>query len=197
MVVSDVTKNEPVAAYGRSKREAEEHVAKLAERGVLAISLRPPLVVGADAKGNWAGLQKLAATGIPLPFGGIHNERSFIGVWSLAEMIAHLCRSDWHSELSGNYCVADPGFLSLPDIVTELRSGMGIPARLFSVPSAIFDWAGALSGRRRQFAGLTGNLRVDPSRFLERFGFKPALPVREAIRHSGADYISGAKGGAR
>ena len=48
--VDDRSDAPPVTAYGRSKRAAEAHVAGLAATGVFAISLRPPLVVGAEAR---------------------------------------------------------------------------------------------------------------------------------------------------
>ncbi|MGB3389412.1 MAG: NAD-dependent dehydratase, partial [Pseudaminobacter sp.] len=178
----------PTTTYGRSKREAEQHVGRLAESGILALSLRPPLVVGAEAKGNWASLQKLAVSGIPLPFGSVRNARSFISVHSLSEAISHLCSATWSNDLSGEYCLADPGFLSLPDVITDLRAGMGIGSRLLPCPPVALEWFGIATGRRRQIAGLIGDLKVDPSRFMERFQFAPSLPIREAIRQSGADY---------
>lgn len=193
--ITDDTQGEPTTAYGRSKLEAEKHVGRLARSGILAVSLRPPLVVGAAAKGNWAGLQKLAASGIPLPFASIRNARSFISAHSLAEAVSHLCRSTWPKELSGRYCLADPGFLSLRDVVEELRAGMGMGARLLPCPATVFGWLGAATGRRRQMAGLTGDLKVDPSRFIERFRFSPSLPIREAIRRSGEEYGRQVRGG--
>jgi nucleoside-diphosphate-sugar epimerase len=181
----------PVTAYGRSKRAAEEHVTALAARGVFALSVRPPLVVGAEARGNWALLQRLAHTGIPLPFASVANQRSFVSVGTLCDAISVLTtQKKWDARLSGNYCIADEERLSLPEIVGELRRGMGLPPRLFACPPAIFAALGRLSGRKRQLAGLTGNLRVDASRFFATFAFKPAMPIREAIRQSGAAYAA-------
>ncbi|WP_019172959.1 NAD-dependent epimerase/dehydratase family protein [Pseudaminobacter salicylatoxidans] len=187
--IGDRTNSEPVTAYGRSKREAERHVRRLAEAGAFAVSLRPPLVVGADARGNWASLQALAATGLPLPFAGIGNCRSFISVRTLAEAIAVLCDGDKPITASGNYCLADLPPISLPDLMRELRAGMGMQARLFSCPSAFFDMLGTITGRRRQIAGLTGDLRVDASRFYDTFGFHPSQGLPEAIRQSGKEYM--------
>jgi UDP-glucose 4-epimerase len=188
--IDDRSDEPPVTAYGRSKRAAEDHVAALAASGVFAISLRPPLVVGAEARGNWALLQRLAHTGIPLPFASIANQRSFVSVATLCDAISALTAQKSEARLSGNYCIADEERLSLPEIVRELRRGMGLPPRLFACPPAIFAALGQLSGRRRQLAGLTGNLRVDASRFFATFAIKPAMPIREAIRQSGAAYAA-------
>lgn len=123
----------PESAYGRSKIVAEEALA--AARGdMLAISLRPPLIIGAEAPGNWAALQRLAATGLPLPFGSVDNRRSLIGVDALAETIAGLCRRVHEPALSGNYCIAGTPPVSLRTMITELRAGMGMPPSFALLP---------------------------------------------------------------
>jgi UDP-glucose 4-epimerase len=188
-IVSDLTDTGPVSSYGRSKRAAEARVRQLAAAGRFAISLRPPLVVGAGASGNWRSLQKLAALGLPLPFASVRNRRSFISIQSLTQAIALLCSRSWPPSYSGDYCIADPDLLSLPQIVVELRSGMGRKPSLFPCPPTLLDALGAVTGRGRQIAGLTGSLRVDSSRFATTFNFVPELSIREAIRVSGKEFI--------
>lgn len=186
--IDDKTADKPATPYGHSKRTAEQHLRVLSENGAFAVSLRPPLIIGAEAKGNWALLQAVAMTGLPLPLASIVAKRSFVSVQSTAEAIVKLCSSNWASDLSGDYCLADPESLSLPEVLAALRDGMGLPARLFAFPPRAFAAAGALTGRRRQLAGLTGSLEVDASRFYSAFAFAPTLPLREAIRQSGAAY---------
>ena len=192
----------PESAYGRSKVAAEEALA--AARGdMLALSLRPPLIVGAEAPGNWAALQRLAATGLPLPFGSVENRRSLIGVDALAEAIAGLCGRDWQPVLSGNYCIAGTPPVSLRAMITELRTGMGIPSRLFSFPTPLLNAALLVMGRRRQAEGLFGDLVLDDSRFRQTFAMEAAensADMRETIHRSGAGYArarTGGRGGAR
>lgn len=192
----------PGSAYGRSKLAAEEALAAV-EGDMVAISLRPPLIVGAEAPGNWSRLQRLAATGLPLPFGSIENRRSLIGVDSLAETIAGLCGHDWQRAQSGSYCIAGTPPVSLRTMITELRAGMGIPARLFSSPTRLLSAALLAMGRRRQAEGLFGDLVIDDSRLRQTFAMKAAddsADMRETIRLSGAGYArarSGGHGGVR
>ncbi|SJZ86862.1 UDP-glucose 4-epimerase [Consotaella salsifontis] len=187
-VVDDALDEEPLDLYGQTKREAEKCVEGLAHRGAFAISLRPPLVIGSEAKGNWRSLMKLAATGWPLPFASVRNERSFISVQTLAEAIVLLCGRAWPAEASGEYAIADPAPLSLAEVIRLLRVGMDLPQRIFFCPPAAFELMGKLTGRSRQVAGLTGSLRIDPSRFYSTFGFTPTLSLAEAIRMAGRDY---------
>lgn len=187
--IDDATAILPSTGYGRSKLMAETEVRRLADAGIFAISLRPPLVVGAGARGNWAALQKLARTGLPLPFGSLHSRRSFVSVQTLTEAIFALCDKVHVSSLSGNYCIADPERLSVPEVITALRDGMRMPPRLFSCPVSLFSTIGAMTGRQRQLAGLIGPLEVNSSRFFTNFGFRPSTPLTETIRRSGAEFI--------
>lgn len=188
VVIDDHTDNAPFTPYGRSKRAAEAHVLDLPVRGVFSATLRPPLIVGYDAKGNWGSLQRLAASGLPLPFGRVCNRRSLVSVETVADAIARLCSCQWHLEKSGAYCLADDGVISLAEIMTELRAGMGIPDRLFSVPpSAIYALA-RLTRQHQRAAGLLGDLQVDGRRFRDTFEFGRAPTIRQSIRDSGQKY---------
>lgn len=190
ITVDDKSDFPPPTAYGRSKRAAEKPVHELREKGMLAVSLRPPLIVGADAPGNWATLQRLAATGLPLPFGGVRNQRSMIGVQALAEAIAHLCARPWPAAKSGAYCLADPEPVSLPEIVRELRAGMGMPPRLFPFPGSILLGVATAVNQRSRAAGLLGSLEVDSIRFRQAFTFTEIQRLRAAIRESGRQYVN-------
>lgn len=187
-VVDDDTDVPPLTAYGRSKRSAEASVLALRDKGVFAVSLRPPLIVGPDARGNWGALQRLAATGLPLPFASVRNARSMVGVQTVVEAICHLCDQTPPVETGGNYALADPEALSLPEIVTELRAGMGRPARLVAFPPQLLYGAAALLGQRPRAAGLLGTLKVDSRRFRSTFAFAGTQGIRDAIRSSGKAY---------
>lgn len=194
-VIDDTTRDPAPTPYGRSKREAEKHVLALAEHGVFAVSLRPPLVVGAEAKGNWGALQRLAATGLPLPFARVRNRRSLIGIRTLVEVLDRLCTGLWPPEKSGNYCIADAESLSLPAIVTELRRGMGLPPRLFPCSPGVLKALAAAANRQQMAAGLLGDLRVDAGRFQATFDFTPTQDLAASIAQSGMCYRRPASAG--
>jgi lipopolysaccharide/colanic/teichoic acid biosynthesis glycosyltransferase/nucleoside-diphosphate-sugar epimerase len=182
-VLDDATKKEPSSAYGRSKRQSEQHIGELPAKGVFAVSLRLPLVIGPDAKGNWAALQKLAATGVPLPFGSIRNRRSIISVDSAVDVIAHLLTHPWPVAASGTYFIAD-GAASTADMVTELRRGMGRTPRLVPIPAVLLSTAATLLGQQRRVSSLLGNCEVDDRRFRRTFGYRRPFDVRQAIRNA-------------
>lgn len=187
-VIDDVSHAAALTPYGRAKREAEKHVLELADLGIGAVSLRPPLVVGAQAKGNWQALQRLAASGIPLPFAGIDNRRSLIGIGSLVAVVERLCAADWAIEKSGCYCIVDEETVSLPAIVSALRQGMGMNARLFRFPPGLLRGLMRAVNRQNLAASLLGNLVVDASRFRQTFNFQQPGSLICAITESGMLY---------
>lgn len=192
-IVTDETPPAPHSIYGRSKHAGEMPVAALG-REILAVSLRPPLVIGADSTGNWRRLMRLAATGLPLPFGAVRARRSYIAADNLAAAVALVCGSDAAPTLSGAYLVADPQALMLPEVITALRAGMKRPPGLLSIPPGLMAAAGRAIGAGAAVDSLLGPLEADGSRFAERFGFRPALPLIEAIRQSAAAFMAAGAG---
>jgi len=78
----------PEDAYGASKRDAEQALARVAaETGLETVVLRPPLVYGPGVKANFLRLMHLVARGVPLPLGAVVNRRSLIYAGNLAHAI--------------------------------------------------------------------------------------------------------------
>jgi UDP-glucose 4-epimerase len=187
-----IDENMPPAAapspYGRSKREAEGRVAAFAGDGRIGISIRPPLVYGAEAKGTWAGLQRLAASGLPLPFARIDNRRSMIAVENLAAALLAAVSVSAERDVSGAYFVADREMASVRDIFSWLRAGMDMPARLVPVPPPLLRGACTVAGLGRPIARLLGDLAIDSRLFRSTFDWTPPLGMEEGVKRSGAAF---------
>jgi len=175
----------PDTPYGRSKAAAEAHVAGFAGAGRLGVSLRPPLVYGEGAKGNWALLQRLAALPLPLPFGAVRNRRSVVSVANLADAIAALLRHPPAEQRSGVYVVSDGLAVALADMLSWLRRGMGRPPRLVAVPPALLR-ALLLPVGGRVAESLLGDLEVDSASFREAFGWVPPYQTEASMLEAGA-----------
>ena len=187
--ITDDTRETADTPYGRSKAQAEAELERIAGDALVWVALRPPLVVGPDAQGNWTLLQKLAASGLPLPFASARAMRHFVSRDTVCEAILHILAMPVDRIVSGAYNFADPEPLALADVVRELRAGMGKPVRLLPFPAAVIRAAGAAAGLRTKMDGLLGPLNVDGSRFLRNFSFTPSTGIREAIRRSGRDFV--------
>ena len=78
----------PRGIYGQSKAAAEAGLAEIAQSGEMRITvIRPPLIYGAGARGNFNLLTRAVMSGIPLPFGLICNRRAFLAVQNLNSFI--------------------------------------------------------------------------------------------------------------
>lgn len=179
------------SAYGRSKQAAEKHVAGFARAGRVGIALRPPLVCGPDAGGNWKLLLRLAASGLPLPFGLIENRRSLVGVETLADAVSAVISGPMETGLSGNYAVAEDGVASLRQLIVWLRRGMSKPARLVPVPPKLLEAGLNAAGRTTVARSLFGNLEVDARRFQVTFSWRPPMSLQDVIERSGKEFVCG------
>lgn len=183
--------------YGRSKRAGEAHVLRFAEGGRTGITLRPPLVYGFDAPGNWQRLQRLAASGLPLPFGAVDNRRSLLAVENLCSAVAAALATGLRGAATGSYEIADEGTVSLADMLRALRRGMGIPARLVPMPAALLRLGARATGRAHLAGMLFDDLTVDPLPFMRAFGWKPQIATRKGMEESGRRFMTTRRPGRR
>lgn len=184
-IVTDGTPSIATSPYGTSKLRAEQHVAAFTHNGHRGISLRPPMIYGAGAKGNWRRLQNLAATGLPLPFASVTNRRSLISVRNLVDAIATVVRAG-PAGPSGTFIVDDGTPLSLADIIRHLREGMRRPARLVPLPPVLLRTPLHLSGLASIANSLLGDLAVDGRPFRTAYDWAPIEQADDAIRAAGA-----------
>ncbi len=163
--------------------EAEQGLLKISrESGLEVVIVRPPLVYGQEAGGNFARLRWLAARGWPLPLGGIHNQRSLIGIENLCDCI-NICL--YHSEAAGKtFLVSDNHDISTPDLVRLLASSVGRTAHLPSLPVGILQMAAKICGRGSEVKRLTENLQIDCSDTMRLLNWQPVISLEEGIKRS-------------
>ena len=178
----------PLAAqdpYGQSKADAERGLAALAGAGRLdPVILRPPLVYGPEARGNFARLARLVARGVPLPLGAVRNRRSLIYVGNLVDAI--VCALDHPAAAGETFMVSDGEDVSTPELVHRIARALGKPARLLPVPPALLRLGGALMGRADDVARLLDDLVVDSSKIRAVLGWSPVFTLNEGLDETAA-----------
>jgi UDP-glucose 4-epimerase len=123
-------------------------------------------------------LCRLASLPIPLPFGALRNLRSLLSVENLIAAIIFLIE---HREISNEtFLVADPGPISLPEMITHLRSGMGKPPGLIACPAPLLQAAFQLFGLTKIWERIGGSLVVSADRF-NKAGFRPAVSTADGL----------------
>jgi len=81
---------------------------------------------------------------------------------------------------------------STPRIVTAMRSALGRPARLVSVPPALLEAAAGLAGQGERMRRLTRSLEVDAAPAESELGWRAEIPIELAVRETAAAYRAGA-----
>ncbi|WP_432462981.1 NAD-dependent epimerase/dehydratase family protein [Agarivorans sp. QJM3NY_33] len=174
----------PVTDYGKSKFEAENGLRILSEElGFELVVIRPPLVYGKGAPGNFGQLIKLMRTRLPLPFGYVYNRKSFVSVNNLANFIAICCK---HPNASNKtFLIADDGTISTRDLLVELSDNKTL---LLPVPSFILHSFLCCLGRKKMSTQLLSDLVIDNSYAKQELDWKPLETTKEALNKIVADW---------
>ncbi len=178
---SETDNPNPHNAYALSKWEAEQSLSRVSEEtGLEVVIVRPPLVYGGNAPGNFAQMLKVLAKGIPLPLASAHNLRSFIYVENLVDALI-VCATR-PAAAGQTYLVSDGEDISTPDLLRQLGIAMGYPARLLPCPPALLKLAGRLVGRSDQIERLLGSLQVDSSKIRRELGWQPPYTLQQGLQ---------------
>jgi UDP-glucose 4-epimerase len=165
----------PTDAYGRSKLEAER---RLAELDLDWVALRPVLVYGKGMQGNFAALVRLARSPYPLPFGSLKAQRSLLSVDNLVDAVATVLSAP--SPLRRPLIVADLEALSVPQMISAMRRGLGRRASLLPLPRPLLKLALHAAGRTGWYERLGCPLVADPSQLLQ-LGWTPQVSTQAGL----------------
>jgi nucleoside-diphosphate-sugar epimerase len=185
---SELSEPRPTQGYAVSKLEAERLLGPLAKSSGMALTIiRPPLVYGAGASGNVLRLLRLVRRGVPLPFAGVGNRRSFVSRENLADFVAVALRN--RAEANGLFLVADDEVVSTADVVLAMGRGMGRSPTLFHAPAAAVAIAVKLPGIRGIATRLYNSLEVDNSRAKQKLNWEPAERTIVGLEAMAAEFL--------
>lgn len=176
-VLDELAPEEP---YSVSKLEAEIGLEQLCQRGEMElVIIRPPLIYGHGAPGNYGRMVQWLRSGIPLPLGAVNNLRSLISVDNLVDLI-YVCLD--HPAAAGQVLLACDGEdVSTPELLRRLGRAMGKPARLVPVPPALLKLVAAIVGKQAMARRLTGSLQVDMRATTDLLGWNPPFTLDEGL----------------
>jgi len=170
----------PQGVYGVSKAIAETGLRAIAQDGDMCVTIvRPPLIYGAGAKGNFQLLAYAVKHGIPLPFASIGNRRAFLAVGNVnAFILERLPHTDRKFDV---FLVADDEQVSTPEFVRRIAKAAGTSARLFSMPTSLLSALLKISGRPEAYDSVVGSLELDVSKAAST-GWRPRIALDEGLR---------------
>lgn len=179
---------DPKESYAISKYEAELGLRELSkETGMQLVIIRPPLVYGPNAPGNFNRLIRAVDSGVPLPLGCINNQRSLVALDNLVDLIVTCI--DHPAAANQTFLVSDGEDLSTTELLRRMATALGKPARLLPVPSWLLEAGASMLGKKALSQRLCGSLQVDISKTRELLGWTPPLSVDAALRKTAAHFL--------
>lgn len=174
----------PYSPYGESKYEAERLLQGHCEGSAVSyVNIRPPLVYGPEAPGNFRTLTRLLQRSLPLPLASVtHNRRSFVALDNLVDLL--ITCIDHPAAANQTFLVSDGEDLSTADLLRRLGLAMNKPARLFPVPPSLLQLGANLLGKGDMAQRLLGNLQVDISHTRSTLNWSPPISVDEGLRRA-------------
>jgi nucleoside-diphosphate-sugar epimerase len=174
-VLTEALEPRPTEAYGRSKLAAEYG---LAELDLDWVALRLVLVYGPGVKGNMAQLLHFARAPYPLPLGALTARRSMLALDNLVAAIDTVLAAP--APLKRPLIVADPGAVTVPDMIAAMRRGLGRRPGLIPVPPSLLEAALRATKREEIYQRLAGSLVADPAALLQ-LGWTPPVTTAEGL----------------
>jgi UDP-N-acetyl-alpha-D-quinovosamine dehydrogenase len=172
-------KSAKARAYGEAKLKSEQFLLSLCNQRQFPVTIiRPPLVYGPGAKGNFVSLLKLCSLSIPLPFGSIDAKRSYINVENLSDILySCLLNTQCFGKI---YSVKDCD-LSLNELICMVKKYMDKPSRLVPINKNLLLFFVSLVGMGGRFKKVTKSLIIDDRQIRKDISWDPPIDFRQGI----------------
>jgi nucleoside-diphosphate-sugar epimerase len=178
---SELDQPDPHNAYAISKWLAEQSLHEISRAtGIEVVVLRPPLVYGPAAKGNFQKLLMAIDKGIPLPLSGANNLRSFVYVGNLVDAL--IACATHHAAAGQTYLVSDGEDVSTAMLVERISRSLGRSSRSFYFPPGLLRATATLLRRTEQMNSLFGSLRVNDQKLRGELGWSPPYTMEQGLR---------------
>ncbi len=166
--------------FAQSKYKTEIGLIKISQDTDLEVVIvRPTLVYGLNAPGNFGALTRLVNRLSVLPFTLVNNKRDFISVQNLANLLA-TCAS--HPNAAGHtFLASENETVSTKEFTNAIAKGLGKKVYQLPVPVSLMRFAGKLLGKSAMIEQLVGNLQVDSSDLRKVLGWTPPYTMEESM----------------
>lgn len=178
----------PTGPYASSKLAAELELMKLTSASSMElVIIRPPLIYGPNAPGNFKRLISLVDKRYPLPFGLVNNKRSFIFIDNLTDFIGKCVQ---HPVAANQiFLVSDGQDISTKFLISRVGLLLNKKAFIFPLPIGFIKFIAMLLGKRNVFDKVFGSLQIDSAEAKESLSWTPPYTVEEALRLTASSYL--------
>lgn len=177
---NEESKFNPHSDYARSKLEAEFELKQLAtELSIELVIVRPVLVYGRNAPGNFNRLVRLVSNIPVLPFGLSNNYRSFISIDNLADFLKRCC---FHPAAANqDFVISDDEDVSIKLFTTAIGKGLERNLLQLPIPISIMRLVAKLFRKEKLVEQLLGTLQIDCSKAKTLLNWHPVESMNHAM----------------
>lgn len=184
----------PASYYAISKFCAEKELSLLLDQSDTSLTvLRPPLIYGSKAPGNFGSLLSLANKTGFLPFGGFRAVRSMIHIQNMVDIV-ELCCLRPGLVRNRSFVVSDGIDLSVSELSASILRGMGFSrSRLMPFNPLMISLLSFLPAVRAGLANLSFDLLVDSGEFRELTNWSTIYHPRDLVEQAARVYRFGSQ----
>lgn len=167
--------------YALSKYEAEQGLLEVARNTAMeVVIIRPPLIYGPGAPGNFATMMRWVNSGVPLPLGAVNNRRSFLALDNLVSFIIQCMK--YPRAANEIFLVADAGPVSTTELIQAIARAQDKKVWLIPIPTGWMQWFAGVVGEQGIAARLFGSLEVDDTKALTLLDWERPVTMREQLQ---------------
>jgi nucleoside-diphosphate-sugar epimerase len=162
----------PKSSYAISKHESELGLQKIAQRHPMEVTIiRPPMIYGLNAPGNFSRLISLIKTRIPLPFARAKSPRSFIFIQNLVSFMVLCVRHP--SAANELFLVSDDDDASLCALIYKISQNLELRPRVFALPLSLLDLVSIVLRQEALMNQLLKPMKINISKARTLLGWEP------------------------
>ena len=173
---------DPHDAYTISKLQAEQWLTSELDATMGLVILRPPLIYGAGARGNFARLLRLAIRGWPLPLGALRAPRSLVAVRNMVDLLVVFAADA--SPVRATMLVADRETTSVAELFHTVARYAGHRLWLAPVAPVLIKSVLAVTGRADDVSRLTGPFVLRPRIAQLEFNWVPPYSQQAELQQT-------------
>jgi nucleoside-diphosphate-sugar epimerase len=151
----------PSNNYAKSKFKAELFIKNLSKNSKTEfVIIRPPTIYGKYVKGSFDKLIKLVDLGIPLPFKGFKNKKSFVSVENLSKLVI---KSLKNKNLKNKTVLISDIEISLENLINKIAKKLKKRVILFYFPKILIKFIANFFSYGTEYSKLSSTLLVNNS----------------------------------
>lgn len=173
----------PSNSYSISKFEAERALIEIASKTAMEILIiRPPLIYGPNAPGNYNLMTKLIKSRLPIPLSGLRNKRSFVAVNNLVDFVCYCVDLEDLPYFSNPiFNVSDGDDISTTSFFSSVSNALGVSNLFFPFPISFIKCLATFFGKKSIFNSLFLDFQIDISKAKNLLGWSPSVSIDKQL----------------